>query len=121
VDPTGLKSYGEGEGKVRQHGAGKRRAWCKVHLAVDGPVKEVIGVEVTTADWADGEVFESRVEHLDGEMEQIDAEALMTPAPRLCSCGGAGSQAGRAAATTPGLGKQALRGTRCGRRWLSGA
>jgi hypothetical protein len=36
VDSTGLKIYGEGEWKVRQHGVGKRRTWRKVHLAVDG-------------------------------------------------------------------------------------
>ena len=57
VDSTGLKIYGEGEWKVRQHGVGKRRTWRKVHLAVDGHAKDVIGVEVTTVDWADSEVF----------------------------------------------------------------
>ena len=35
VDSTGLKVYGEGEWKVRQHGQEKRRDWRKVHLAVD--------------------------------------------------------------------------------------
>lgn len=35
VDSTGLKVYGEGEWKVRQHGVDKRRTWRKVHLAVD--------------------------------------------------------------------------------------
>ena len=35
VDSTGLKVYGEGEWKVRQHGVDKRRAWRKIHLAID--------------------------------------------------------------------------------------
>jgi hypothetical protein len=35
VDSTGLKIFGEGEWKVRQHGVGKRRTWRKIHLAVD--------------------------------------------------------------------------------------
>jgi len=35
VDSTGLKIYGEGEWKVRQHGVSKRRTWRKLHLAVD--------------------------------------------------------------------------------------
>ena len=74
VDSTGLKIYGEGEWKVRQHGAGKRRTWRKVHLAVDGHAKDVIGVEVTTVDWADCEVFEGLVEQVEGELEQIDAD-----------------------------------------------
>ncbi len=74
VDSTGLKVYGEGEWKVRQHGVGKRRTWRKVHLAVDGHAKDVIGVEVTTVDRADGEVFERLVEPVEGELEQIDAD-----------------------------------------------
>jgi hypothetical protein len=74
VDSTGLKIYGEGEWKVRQHGASKRRTWRKVHLAVDGHAKDVIGVEVTTVDWADCDVFEGLVEQVEGELEQIDAD-----------------------------------------------
>ena len=35
VDATGLKVYGEGEWKVRVHGADRRRVWRKLHLAVD--------------------------------------------------------------------------------------
>ena len=35
VDSTGLKVFGEGEWKVRQHGVDKRRTWRKLHLAVD--------------------------------------------------------------------------------------
>lgn len=74
VDSTGLKIYGEGEWKVRQHGAGKRRTWRKVHLAVDGNAKDVIGVEVTTVEWTDGEVFEGLVEQVEGPIEQIDGD-----------------------------------------------
>lgn len=74
VDSTGLKIYGEGEWKVRQHGVGKRRTWRKVHLAVDGNAKDVVGVEVTTVEWADSEVFEGLVEQVEGAVEQIDAD-----------------------------------------------
>lgn len=35
IDSTGLKVYGEGEWKVRKHGAGKRRTWRKLHLGCD--------------------------------------------------------------------------------------
>jgi len=34
IDSTGLKVYGEGEWKVRQHGVSRRRTWRKAHLAV---------------------------------------------------------------------------------------
>jgi hypothetical protein len=47
VDTTGLKVYGEGEWKVRQHGWAKRRAWVKVHLAVDAATHELRVVHVT--------------------------------------------------------------------------
>ncbi|MBK1718948.1 IS5 family transposase [Thiocystis violacea] len=74
VDSTGLKVFGEGEWKVRQHGAGKRRTWLKVHLAVDAHAKDVIGVEVTTPAWTDGEVFRELVDQVDGVIEQIEAD-----------------------------------------------
>ncbi|MBF0602803.1 MAG: transposase [Nitrospirae bacterium] len=35
IDSTGIKVYGEGEWKVRQHGYSKRRTWRKLHLGVD--------------------------------------------------------------------------------------
>ena len=56
-DSTGLKIFSEGEWKVRQHGVGKRRTWRKIHLAVDETQRDVIGVEITTADWGDSEVL----------------------------------------------------------------
>lgn len=74
VDSTGLKIHGEGEWKVRQHGVGKRRTWRKVHLAVDGHEKDVVGVEVTTVEWGDGEVFEGLMEQVEGPVEQIDGD-----------------------------------------------
>ena len=48
VDSTGLKVFGEGEWKVRQHGTdGKRRTWKKAHLLVDRESGHVIAVEMT--------------------------------------------------------------------------
>ena len=37
VDSTGLKVYGEGEWKVRQHGWTKRRTWRKLHVGSTRP------------------------------------------------------------------------------------
>jgi hypothetical protein len=42
LDATGLKVFGEGEWKVRQHGQGKRRTWRKLHLAVDEASHEIL-------------------------------------------------------------------------------
>ena len=47
IDSTGLKVFGEGEWKVRQHGVGKRRTWRKVHLAVDPDTHEIVAQSVT--------------------------------------------------------------------------
>lgn len=60
VDSTHLKMFGEDESKVRQHGAGKSPSWRKVHLAVDETSKDIIGIEVTTADWGDSKVEGAR-------------------------------------------------------------
>lgn len=74
VDSTGLKIYGEGEWKVRKHGASKRRRWIKVHLATDVQVKDTIAVEVTTEEWADCEVFASLMDQIEGVINQINAD-----------------------------------------------
>jgi hypothetical protein len=71
VDSTGLKVYGEGEWKVRQHGAGKRRTWRKVHLAIDADVKDVLAVEVTTEQWTDSEVFAGLLEQMDDPIGHV--------------------------------------------------
>lgn len=71
IDATGVKIYGEGEWKVRQHGAGKRRTWRKVHLAVDSEAKDIIAIEVTSADWHDSEVAPDLLGQIEGEIKQV--------------------------------------------------
>lgn len=48
VDSTGLKVYGEGEWKVRKHGAGKHRTWMKLHLAIDSTSQQIKACKLTT-------------------------------------------------------------------------
>jgi hypothetical protein len=74
VDSTGLKIFGEGEWKVRQHGVGKRRTWRKIHLAVDESTKDIIGIEVTTADWGDSEILPGLLDQVEGEIAQVSAD-----------------------------------------------
>jgi len=74
IDSTGLKVYGEGEWKVRQHGVSKRRTWIKVHLAVDSAILDVVAVEVTTPEWTDADVFEGLLEQIEGDIDQISAD-----------------------------------------------
>lgn len=48
IDSTGLKIFGEGEWKTRQHGVSKRRVWRKIHLGVNADTQELEAVHLTT-------------------------------------------------------------------------
>lgn len=48
VDATGLKVFGEGEWKIRQHGKSKHRAWMKLHVALDAASQQAWAVSLTT-------------------------------------------------------------------------
>lgn len=47
LDSTGLKIYGEGEWKVRQHGYAKHRTWRKLHVGANPDHGEIQGVVLT--------------------------------------------------------------------------
>jgi hypothetical protein len=74
VDSTGVKVYGEGEWKVRQHGIGKRRTWRKLHFCVDEATLEIISVVASTNDLSDAEVLSDLLEDVPGEIEQVSAD-----------------------------------------------
>jgi hypothetical protein len=74
VDSTGVKVYGEGEWKTRQHGISKRRTWRKLHLGVDEETGEIVAMVVTTNDMADGEVLEDILEQIEGKIEQVSTD-----------------------------------------------
>ena len=57
LDSTGLKVYGEGEWKVRQHGYTKRRTWRKLHLALDPKTHMIESSVLTTNSCSDSQVF----------------------------------------------------------------
>lgn len=56
IDSTGLKVYGEGEWKVRKHGASKRRTWRKLHIGIDVHTQEIVCVALTTNGEDDAQV-----------------------------------------------------------------
>jgi hypothetical protein len=53
IDSSGLKVYGEGEWKVRIHGADKRRTWRKLHIAMDAGTHLLTSVLLTDKDELD--------------------------------------------------------------------
>jgi len=74
VDSTGVKVYGEGEWKTRQHGISKRRTWRKLHLGVDEATGEILSAAVTTHDWHDGEVLPKLLDGIEEEIEQVSGD-----------------------------------------------
>ena len=74
VDSTGIKVYGEGEWKTRQHGIGKRRTWRKLHLGVDESTGEIVSAVVTTNNYHDSQVLEDILAGVKGEIEQVSAD-----------------------------------------------
>lgn len=74
VDATGIKIYGEGEWKTRQHGVSKRRTWRKLHLAVDEQTGEILAVEVTLNDKKDGQVLGKLMDQIDEDIDQVSAD-----------------------------------------------
>jgi hypothetical protein len=69
LDSTGLKVYGEGEWKVRQHGYSKRRTWLKLHLAVDPQTHEIQAAMVTDPGVTDAETVPALLEQVENPLE----------------------------------------------------
>lgn len=74
VDSTGLKVFGEGEWKVRQHGYSKRRVWCKLHLGVDEATGEVLAHELTESNAHDAPILPELLTQVEGPLEQVSED-----------------------------------------------
>jgi transposase len=74
ADSTGVKVYGEGEWKTRQHGISKRRTWRKLHLGINEETGEIVAAVVTTNDVHDGEVLGDLLDQIAGEIEQVTTD-----------------------------------------------
>lgn len=74
VDSTGVKVYGEGEWKVRQHGVDKRRTWRKLHVGVNEATGEILAAVASTNNVSDDEAFADLLEGIDDEIEQVSGD-----------------------------------------------
>jgi hypothetical protein len=74
VDSTGIKVYGEGEWKTRQHGISRRRTWRKLHLAVDEATGEILTAAVTDNSCHDSEVLGELVDDIADPISQLDGD-----------------------------------------------
>jgi hypothetical protein len=71
IDSTGLKVYGEGEWKVRQHGVSKRRTWRKLHLAVDPDSQEIQAAMMSDAGMDDSEMVAPLLSQVKNNVESV--------------------------------------------------
>jgi IS5 family transposase len=74
VDSTGVKVFGEGEWKVRQHGYTYRRTWRKVHLGIDEASGEIVAAVVTTNNYSDSQLLPDLLEQVEEEIAQVSGD-----------------------------------------------
>lgn len=74
LDSTGLKVYGEGEWKVRQHGPSKRRTWQKLHIAIDSATQEIIAEVLTTNAGHDGDQAATLLDAVPGKINSVTGD-----------------------------------------------
>jgi IS5 family transposase len=74
LDSTGLKVYGEGEWKVRQHGYSKRRTWLKLHLGIDPQTHEIRAAIVSEPGVTDAEAVPDLLKQVDDPVEAAEAD-----------------------------------------------
>jgi len=74
LDSTGLKVFGEGEWKVRQHGPSKRRTWRKLHLAVDPQTQEIVAEVLTTNAGHDADQADTLLDDVSGQISTVTAD-----------------------------------------------
>ncbi len=74
IDSTGVKVFGEGEWKVRKHGAEKRQVWRKLHLAVDPVTHDIVAAEVSLENVHDAEVLPTLLKPLRRKLGRVYAD-----------------------------------------------
>jgi Transposase DDE domain len=71
VDSTGVKLYGEGEWKVRLHGAEKRRTWRKLHLVIDHRTHEALACSMSEQYVLDRKELPGLLSEVEGEVAEV--------------------------------------------------
>ena len=74
VDSTGLKVYGEGEWKVRQHGWSKRRTWRKLHVGINEATGEVVAQTLTSHRMDDASQVAPLLTQVDEAVEAVGGD-----------------------------------------------
>ena len=74
IDSTGLKLYGEGEWKVRVHGADKRRTWRKLHISMDAEQQQITSALMTDKDELDRHLLPQLLKQTGGKISAVCAD-----------------------------------------------
>jgi transposase len=74
IDSSGLKVYGEGEWKVRVHGADKRRTWRKLHISMDAETHHVTAVLLTGKDALDRNALPALLKQTEAGVDVVCAD-----------------------------------------------
>lgn len=74
MDSTGLKVYGEGEWKVRQHGYSKHRTWRKIHIALNPEDSMIHAAEMTTNGIDDASMVKPVLEKIKGRVKKFGGD-----------------------------------------------
>lgn len=74
IDSTGLKVFGEGEWKVRQHGADRRRIWRKLHLAADSATHEIICADLSLSGTTDAQALPGLINQTHRKIREASAD-----------------------------------------------
>jgi hypothetical protein len=71
IDASGLKVYGEGEWKVRLHGADKRRTWRKLHISIDASTQQITSALLTDKDVVDPRCLPRLLKQVEADVEKV--------------------------------------------------
>ena len=74
IDSTGLKVFGEGEWKARQHGKDIQRTWRKLHLGIDAATREIVAVDVTDNSVGDSTMLPELLLSVDAKISKVIAD-----------------------------------------------
>ena len=77
IDSSGLKIFGEGEWKVRQHGWSKHRMWKKLHLGVDEQNQVIVSAILTGNDSGDDKKLGAVLEQYKGALKQVSLDTAI--------------------------------------------
>ena len=81
IDSTGLKVFGAGEWQREKHGGQGRRAWRKLHLAVDPDTCEILVSELTTIEDGDASQVGPLLDQISGPIASVTADGAYDGAP----------------------------------------